>query len=343
MEILNIIEKETRWIYSKLFEDTVITSRIRLARNIKGFPFPYNMTYQEGKKIENLLINIFLKMPFKKIYIVDVSSLKEEEKKFLIERHLISKDFCENSVYNKVIIIPDMKMTLMINEEDHLRIQVIYPGLNLKRCWKIADRIDNYIDQKIDFAFSPYFGFLTACPTNVGTGLKSSVLVHIPGIKFLKRDRIIFNLIEKIGINIRGFYGEGSLPFGSIYQISSGSSIGKKEIEIIEELESVVKLIKEEEKKCIEEIKNNKNLKEKIYREIKKMFKEEKLEGRFSKIISLISIASLSGIIEIKKEEMKEIFFSFLKGHETVKNFNYIFYKKDGKILKRKIWETINV
>lgn len=340
----DIIEKETRWIYSKLFEDIVITSRIRLARNIKGYPFPHNMTYEESKKIEEFLINIFLKMSFNKIFILDVFSLKEKEKNFLIERHLISKEFSENGIYSKVIIIPEKKLTAMINEEDHLRMQVILPGLNLKKCWKIANEIDNYIGKRVEFAFSPNLGFLTACPTNIGTGLRGSVLIHIPGIKFLKKDKIIFDIIKKIGINIRGFYGEGSLPFGCIYQLSSSSSTGKTEIEIIKELESVVKLIKEEEKKCIKEIKKDRNLKDKICKKIKEICKEKNLNGKLSKLCSLLSLAITTNIFTIEKKELKKIFFSFLTGQEKENNeVNYIFYKNKGKILKRKILEIINV
>ncbi|MCM8818924.1 MAG: ATP--guanido phosphotransferase, partial [Candidatus Omnitrophica bacterium] len=203
-----IIKKETEWIYSK-FNEIVISSRVRLARNIKGYPFPYNMTYQESKKVEKFLINIFLKAPFNKIYIIDVSSLKNTQKKFLVERHLISKEFSENSISCKSIFIPEKKLTIMINEEDHLRIQSVYPGLNLKNCFKSVNEIDDLIEEKIEYAFLPNIGYLASCLTNTGTGLRASVLINIPGIKFFKKDKIIFNMIEKIGITIRGFYGEG--------------------------------------------------------------------------------------------------------------------------------------
>jgi len=338
--VFDIIEKNTRWIYSKLGKDIVITSRVRLARNIKGYPFPHNMTNEQSKEIENILINIFLKMPFGTILIIDVSSLNELEKNILIERHLISKEFSENGTFSKVIIIPEKKLTVMINEEDHLRIQVIYPGLNLKKCWSIANEIDNYIDEKVEYAFSPNFGFLTACPTNIGTGLKASVLINIPSIKFLKKEKSIFNMIEKIGINIRGFYGEGSSPFGSIYQISSSESTGKTEKEIIKEIESVVKLIKKEEMNCIEEIKKNETLKTKIYKMMEEICGEK--NSNASESYSIISLAFNLGILKIDNKEFKKLFFSFLSGYEKINN-NFIFYKKEGKILKREIWETINV
>jgi protein arginine kinase len=338
--VFDIIEKNTRWIYSKLGKDIVITSRVRLARNIKGYPFPHNMKNEQSKEIENILINIFLKMPFGTILIIDVSSLNELEKNILIERHLISKEFSENGTFSKVIIIPEKKLTVMINEEDHLRIQVIYPGLNLKKCWSIANEIDNYIDEKVEYAFSPNFGFLTACPTNIGTGLKASVLINIPSIKFLKKEKSIFNMIEKIGINIRGFYGEGSSPFGSIYQISSSESTGKTEKEIIKEIESVVKLIKKEEMNSIEEIKKNETLKNKIYKMMEEICGEK--NSNASEPYSIISLAFNLGILKIDNKEFKKLFFSFLSGYEKINN-NFIFYKKEGKILKREIWETINV
>jgi protein arginine kinase len=336
----NIIEKETDWIYSKL-TDVVITSRVRIARNIKGYPFPFNMTVDTGKKIEDILLKLFLNFPSDKVFILNISCLNEKQKNSLIKKHIISREFSENELCDKVVIIPEKKASIMINEEDHLRIQVILPGLNLKKCLKFINEIDDYIDRKIEYAFSPRFGYLTACPTNTGTALRSSVLIHIPGIRFFKKDKMIFKNIEGIGIAIRGFYGEGSLPFGSIFQLSSTESTGKTEKEIIEELESVVKLIKEEEKKCIEEIKNNKNLKEKIKRKFMKIIKEEKENGKLTDFYSILYLSYETGILVIEKNELKNLFFYILEN--TGKNKNYIFYEKKGKIIKRKLWEKLNV
>ncbi len=339
-KIFDIIKKNTKWIYSKLGKDIVITSRIRLARNIKGYPFPYNMTYEEAKEIENILINIFSKMAFGDIFIIDIPLLNEQEKKILIQNHFISKEFSENGSYGKVIIVPKKRLTVMINEEDHLRIQVIYPGFNLKKCWEIANEIDDYIDEKLEYAFIPEFGYLTACPTNIGTGLKASVLINIPGIKFLKKEKFIFNMIKKIGINIRGFYGEGSLPLGSIYQLSSCEATGRTEKEIIREIESVVKLIKKEEMNCIEEIKKSKSLKNKIYNMIKKIYKNEKIDT--SELCSTIFLAFNLNMLKIDKKEFENLFFSLLNEYEKINN-DFNFCKKEGKILKRKILEMVNV
>ncbi|MCX7917201.1 MAG: ATP--guanido phosphotransferase [bacterium] len=339
---LEEILKETKWIYSKLNEDIVITSRVRIARNIKGYPFPYNISYEKGKELEKILLEVLCELPYKKIFVVNLSSLNEKQKKFLIETHLISKEFSESSFCDKVVIIPEKKVSIMINEEDHLRIQVILPGLNLKKCWEIVNEVDDFIDSKIEYAFSPEFGYLTSCPTNTGTGLRSSVLVHIPGIKFLKKEKFIFENIESIGITVRGFYGEGSLPLGSIYQISSTETTGKTELEIIEELESVIKLIIEEERKCIEKIKRDKKLKEKILNRIFYIMNEKNnKDGEFFDLYSLIFLSHLTGIIKIKKKDLKSLFFSmFLEPQE---NKNYIFYKKEGKILRKKFWEKLNV
>ncbi|MFN4227447.1 MAG: ATP--guanido phosphotransferase [Candidatus Ratteibacteria bacterium] len=337
----DIIEKETGWIYSKLIDDIVITSRVRIARNLKGYPFPHNMTLEISKKVEEILIKLFLKLPYKKTFVINISSLTEKQKNSLIEKHIISREFSENELCNKIVIMPEKKTSIMINEEDHLRIQVIFPGLNLRKCLKIINEIDDYIDKNLDYAFLPNLGYLTACPTNIGTGLRSSVLIHIPGIRFFKKDKIIFKNIQSIGITIRGFYGEGSLPFGSIFQISSTETTGKTENEIIEELESVVKLIKEEEKDCIEKIKEDKNLKKKIEEKIMKILKQEKSNGQFDDFFSLLTISYLSGILDIKKYELKNLFFYLLENNE--KNKDYIFQGKKGKILKKEILERLNV
>ncbi|MCM8784985.1 MAG: ATP--guanido phosphotransferase [Candidatus Omnitrophica bacterium] len=337
----DIIEKETGWVYSKLIDDVVITSRVRIARNLKGYPFPHNMTLETSKKIEEILIKFFLKLPYEKIFVINISSLNEKQKNSLIKKHIISKEFSENELCSKIIIIPEKKTSIMINEEDHLRIQVIFPGFNLKKCLKVIDEIDDYIDKELDYAFSPNFGYLTACPTNTGTGLRSSVLIHIPGIRFFKKDKIIFKNIQSIGITIRGFYGEGSLPFGSMFQISSTETTGKTENEIIEELESVIKLIIEEEKNCVEKIKKDKNLKKKIGEKIMKILKPEKTNGQFTDLYSLLSLSYVCGILDIEKKELRNLFFYLLENIE--KNKNYIFNGKNGKILKREIWERLNV
>ncbi|MCM8819044.1 MAG: hypothetical protein NC915_06190, partial [Candidatus Omnitrophica bacterium] len=174
-----------------------------------------------------------------------------------------------------------------------------------------------------------------------GTGLRASVLINIPGIKFFKKDKIIFNMIEKIGITIRGFYGEGSLPFGSIYQFSSTELVSKTEKEIIKELESVIKLVRDEEKKCIEEIKSDKKLREKICKNLRK---EKEINCNYKKLYYLISLAYKTGILKIKKEDLKNLFFLFISDEENLKEtVNYHFYKNKGKILKREILETLNV
>lgn len=335
------IEKNTRWIYSKFLKDTVISSRVRIARNIKGYPFPHNMDFEDCVEIEKKLMNVFFSFPAKKIFIVNISSLSENEKKFLVERHLISREFSENGLSSKVIIIPEKKLTVMINEEDHLRIQAILPGFNIKKCWQIIDKVDDFIEGEIEYAFSPKFGYLTACPTNIGTGLRSSVLIHIPGIVFLKKTRQLFKIIKNWGIIIRGFYGEGSNSFGSVYQISSYETTGKSEKEIINEFENVVKLLKEEEKRSIEEIKMDKKLREKIYKNLQKFYEEDQITlNRFSSLFSLISILFKIGTIEINTEILKRIFFHFLPGH---RNFyqHYLYRKNNGKIIKKEIMGVI--
>ncbi|MCM8772665.1 MAG: ATP--guanido phosphotransferase [Candidatus Omnitrophica bacterium] len=335
------IKKDIDWIYSN-FDKIVISSRVRIARNIRGFPFPYNMNHHESKKIEEILTSLFFSSPFDKVFIVDISSLTDKERNILLEKHLISREFSENYTCGKVIIIPKKKATIMINEEDHLRIQSIFPGLNLKRCLKIVNEIDDYIGEKVEYAFLPHIGYLTTCLTNVGTGLRASVLMNIPGIKFLKRDKIIFKVIEKVGIAIRGFYGEGSLPFGSIYQISSTETTGKTEEEIVEELESVVKLLTDEEKKCIKEIEMDKNLRKKIFITLKNgLFTKREMDKNFGDFYSLLFLAYKTKILKIGREEFKNIFFTFLSKYE--KKLIYLFYKNEGKILKRILMEKLNV
>lgn len=319
------IKSKTDWVFSNL-NGTILTSRIRIARNIKGYPFPYNMTCEKAEEIEKLITDVFLKYPSKEIFIIDIKSLSEEEKEFLISRHLISKEFAESGISNKLIIIFEKKTTIMINEEDHLRIQTIFSGLNLKKCWKNINEIDNFIDKNIEYAFLPDLGFLTSCPTNIGTGLRCSILVHIPGIKFLKRDMKIFKLLERIGIAIRGFYGEGTNPCGYIYQLSTIETTGKKEKDIIKELESIAEVIDEEEKNAKEEIKNDRKLRDKLLKELRKILNEK--EKRWWELFSLFCLGNKIGVFKLKKNEIRNMFKSLLFEEKNGKFLREIFNKK---------------
>ncbi len=221
--------------------DIVISSRIRLARNLAQFPFPNRADESGRSEVESLLREKIEDLPVgTKVQYVNVRDLKELDRQFLVERQLISREHAESRGSRSVVIGSEENVSLMINEEDHLRIQVLRSGFALEDCWKEIDRIDDLLEEQVTYAFGEQFGYLTACPTNVGTGIRVSVMLHLPALVLTKEIQKVFQALHKISLAVRGLYGEGSQAMGDFYQISNQVTLGKSEESIIEELKDVV-------------------------------------------------------------------------------------------------------
>ncbi|MGE4412658.1 MAG: protein arginine kinase [Candidatus Caldatribacteriota bacterium] len=238
------------------FNHVVISTRMRLARNIKGIPFPFKASNEQLKKVlvesKNLLKN---KKYFSNFKIIKINDLNKTDIQFLVEKRLISIALAQlNNPYCAFIYKPDEAISIMINEEDHFRIQCMLPGFRLNKGWEIINDCDNQVMQDIEYAFNENEGFLTCCPTNVGTGLRASVMLHLPALFILDRLNKIMNSISEMGYAVRGFYGEGTDFQGSLFQVSNQVTLGLNEEEIIENLASVIKGMIEEEVKAREEL-----------------------------------------------------------------------------------------
>lgn len=232
-----------------LHNDIVISSRIRLARNICKLPMPFlqneSSSFTVLEKVRLAYEELNLKeQGYNFINMSDVPSLARQ---ILTEKHLISPEFAATKTNQGLIISNDESVSIMINEEDHLRIQVLTNGLQLDKAWAIADGIDDLLESRLDFAFSEKNGYLTACPTNVGTGLRASVMIHLPALVLAKQAKRFFSTLTQLGLTVRGLYGEGTEATGNFYQISNRTTLGQKESEIIQNLTSVVLQITEEE------------------------------------------------------------------------------------------------
>lgn len=233
----------------------VLSSRIRLARNIADFPFPSSADTESREKILEFLSPTFRKVTSLEngnfLQTADIDNLSQ---KFLMERHLISPEFMRGGSGRGIYIDNDEKISIMLNEEDHIRLQVISSGMSLNECWEIANRIDDELSRLIEYDFNDKFGYLTSCPTNVGTGLRASVLIHLPGLVHTEEiDSVIAN-ISKIGLVVRGFYGEGTDVLGNLFQISNQTTLGRTEEEIIDSLVKVTNKIIENEQNSQEQL-----------------------------------------------------------------------------------------
>ena len=244
--------------------DVVISTRIRIARNLEGYKFPQGLNTEEVGKLTEEILNGARYIPDSENYkFVRIGNLSPIDRMVYIEEHLISPGLIKNIDKGSFLLREDENITIMINEEDHIRTQVLLPGLNLEKGWKVCNEIDNYLEENLDYAFHEDFGYLTACPTNVGTGLRASAMVHLPCITMTDHMNNLIQGLNKIGLTVRGIYGEGTDVVGNLYQISNQITLGEKEEKIIEKLKNVIYQIIERER----DVRNNLLSKNKIHME----------------------------------------------------------------------------
>ena len=221
--------------------DIVVSSRIRLARNLSSYPFTSRASALQRSEIDQLLHDKIDKLEMdQRLEYVHLPGLPPLDRQLLVERQLISRELANAEGPRGVAVAPSETISIMINEEDHLRLQVIRSGFTLDECWQDIDRLDDALEQRIHYAFSDEFGYLTACPTNVGTGMRASVMLHLPALVLTKQIEKVFRALQKIHLAVRGLYGEGSRASGDFYQISNQVTLGKSETTILTEIREVI-------------------------------------------------------------------------------------------------------
>jgi len=224
--------------------DIVVSSRIRLARNLADYPFIKKCNEQDRRAIvRSLQERITAAAELSSAAYVDVDQLSAVDRQFLVERQLISREHAESEGARGVAIDNEEQFSLMINEEDHLRIQVMHSGLDLHAAWKRIDRIDDLVEEQVTYAFHEQKGYLTACPTNIGTGARVSVMLHLPALVITQHIEKVFRSLQKISLAVRGLYGEGSQAMGDFYQISNQITLGRSEPDLIKQVGDVVPML----------------------------------------------------------------------------------------------------
>lgn len=281
--------------------DIVISSRIRFARNVSGIPFKIKMEVENQKelleKVKYITPSIGYGLKF--LMLKDMDDLT---KMTLVEKHLISPDIVLNGKSESAILInEDENICIMINEEDHIRMQIFSSGLDLQNTLNLAIEIDEKINELLHYSSSEKYGYLTACPTNVGTGLRASVMVHLPALKMTGNISKILHIINGLGMNIRGIYGEESQSKGDLYQISNNQTLGITENEIIANLENITKKVIEQERLARKYLTKNKiELEDKVYRSYGILTNAVKLSS--DECISLLSDVKLGTDLGVIKE-----------------------------------------
>ncbi len=231
--------------------DIVISSRIRLARNLADFPFIRRCSDEDRLSIERTVRARMDKLEeWSEVRYIDVDELSEVDRLFLVERQLISRELADTDGSRAVAIDPSEQFSVMINEEDHLRIQVMHSGLDVQTAWDQINRLDDLLEGTITYAYHPQYGYLTACPTNVGTGVRVSVMLHLPALVITRQIDKVFRSLQKINVTVRGLYGEGSQYTGDFYQVSNQITLGKTERQLVQQVAEVVPLLIDYERRA---------------------------------------------------------------------------------------------
>jgi protein arginine kinase len=254
VELNDLTQNTGEWLRGDGPEsDIVISSRVRLARNLADYPFMNRATPQDRLNIAKTLHDrIFEVVSQNEILYFDMEGLEKVDRQFLVERHLVSREHAEGHGARAVVIDAREKYSLMINEEDHLRMQVMQSGLNLQNVWEQINRLDDMIEEKVAYAYHDRLGYLTACPTNVGTGLRVSVMLHLPALVITRQIEKVFRSLQKISLAVRGLYGEGSQAMGDFYQISNQITLGRSEADLIQQVGDIVPVIIDYERQARE-------------------------------------------------------------------------------------------
>ncbi|MFH1855804.1 MAG: protein arginine kinase [Candidatus Omnitrophota bacterium] len=312
--------------------DIVISSRIRMARNLKEFSFSDWADAKEKEKVvEKVKKAIENSNYLKGSLFLRIDELPELDKQVLLERQLISLELANKKGPAAVCISDKEIFSIMINEEDHLRLQVIQSGFDFAGNWRIIEKIDDELSAQLDVAYSPKLGFLTACPTNAGTGMRASAMMHLPALVMNKAINKILNAIAKLSFNVRGFHGEGTEASGNFFQISNQITLGRSELTIIDDIEGIVKQVIEHEKNVRKKMLREKlpELEDKIYRAYGTLKNARVISSEETmNLLSILRLGVDSGIIkDINRSFINELLVITQPAH---------LQKMEGKILSAK-------
>lgn len=238
--ISELMDHPSAWLAVGATEGPVVSSRIRLARNLRDVPFPgwagFHECERQWRRLRKPLENLPILQTALSISMEDLTAL---DKEILFERHLISREHAGKSEGSGLVFRTDERLSVMVNEEDSLRLQGMRPGLQLQDIWNEMNRFDSEIEEIVQYAFSPTLGYLTACPTNLGTGMRASVMLHLPGLVLMNEMSPIMNGMGKMGLTVRGLWGEGTEAAGNMFQISNQMTLGESEEQIVNNVEQI--------------------------------------------------------------------------------------------------------
>ncbi len=289
--------------------DIVLSTRVRLARNLKDYPFPSRLNEAGKNKVNAVVRDALLTGKRAKTFdYVEMRTLSHTQCVSLAEKHLISPEFASDSEGRALILSKDEDVSIMLCEEDHVRVQVIYPGLSLEAAYETANELDEALSRKVEIAFDPRLGYLTQCPTNLGTGLRASVMLHLPALSRSGAMQRLANTVAKLGLILRGAYGEGSKPVGDIYQLSNQVTLGISEQAAIKNLESIANQIIAQEKSAREALLKDDVFIDRIWRAWGILQSAHMLScAEFMELGSLVRIGAAEGVLDIPVQTLTRL------------------------------------
>lgn len=288
--------------------DIVLSTRVRLARNLSDYPFPARLAENQKMAIGNTVKDILIGDDSFELDFIDMSALSPVETVSLAEKHLISPEFASDTSGRSLLLSKNEDISIMICEEDHIRIQTVYPGLSLEEAFESALRIDEALEKNLSFAFDENLGYLTQCPTNIGTALRASVMLHLPALSKKGAMQRLSTTVAKLGLTLRGSYGEGSEISGDIYQLSNQVTLGISEEAAIKNLNSIAIQIITQEKQARAILIKDEDYLDKIYRACGILRSAYKLTSKeLMNLISYVRVGVSEGILDIPAEKLRSL------------------------------------
>jgi len=312
----------TPWYQEKqIDENQILSSRVRLARNVKKYPFKNKLNnINASNLVDDAVYAAKAAGSASYFHELNIHSLGATEQNVFLEKHIISPEFLKDKLPKGLMISDSENVSVMINEEDHIRIQSVMPGQNLEIAYKNASLIDDLIEEKLEFAFHLEYGYLTSCPTNTGTGLRASYMIHLPCLGKTDLNKTLLPHIVKFGITLRGIYGEGTAPMGSIYQISNQNTLGKSEEEIMIGLKNITENVIKQEQESLNKLMETKRgyLEDKIYRAYGIITNSRSISAKEAmELLSDLRLGYMTGILEKPKpaKQIYQIMMEIQPGH----------------------------
>lgn len=311
--------------------DVLISTRVRLARNIQGFNFKNKCNKEERKQILEKIENIVPSLEYG-LQLLKLKDMDDLTKISLIEKHIISPEFANNNDENSAIIINNEEnICIMVNEEDHLRIQVFAEGIAIEELMNFAIELDQKLEKLIPYAYNEKYGYLTACPTNVGTGVRISVMVHLPGLAKTDNLNKVLHIVNNFGMSVRGVYGEGSKSMGDIYQISNNQTIGITEQEIVKNMRAITEKVVEQERLARKYLgKDSIRFEDKVYRALGILQNARLLtSNECIELLSDVKLGTDMGVIrELDDAKVKKLFL-YTKPANLQKYYGKVMYENE--------------